>query len=119
MNPFTQMASVLSAVNLPAWNTEAIPDGLNRTDRIRQLLKEASRPVTANEIAWDMADHFPNFGSHLVWLLMKYDMQKGRVILEDGKYRWNVDYDTAEAKSIRDAVQLLRKHGYRVTGGNK
>lgn len=114
MNPFAQIAATLTANTLPAWDVaEAKPKGLSRTETIRRLLKTASRPVTAAEIAFDM-DEFPNFGSHLVWLLMKYDIQKGRVLLQEGKYRWNHAYDTAEAEAIRDAVKLLKSHGYKV-----
>lgn len=114
MNPFAQIAATLTAHTLPAWDaTEAMPKGLSRTETIRRLLKAASRPVTAAEIAFDM-DEFPNFGSHLVWLLLKYDIQKGRVLLQDGKYHWNHAYDTAEAAAIRDAVKLLKSKGYKV-----
>jgi hypothetical protein len=94
---------------------DEIPAGLSRTDRVRRLLKCAGRPLTAAEIAWDLEDHFPNFGSHLVWLLLKHDMQKGRVIFEEHKYRWNHEYDTAEAAQIRAAASLLRKNGYQVS----
>ena len=115
MNPFTQMASSLTAHALPAWTqSEPITKGLSRTERIRCLLRAATRPVTAAEIAFDMEDEFPNFGSGLVWLLLKYDIQKGRVILVRGKYIWNQEYDTAESAAIRDAVKLLKKHGYQV-----
>ena len=115
MTPFTQMAATLTAKTISAWNidTNERPRGLSRTETIRRLLKSASRPVTAAEIAFDM-DEFPNFGSHLVWLLLKYDISKGRVLLQDGKYRWSHAYDTAEATAIRDAVKLLRQHGYKV-----
>jgi hypothetical protein len=61
-----------------------------------------------------MGEEFPNFGSHLVWLLLKYDIQKGRVILDGGRYTWNHAFDTAEAASIRSAVQLFQRHGYQV-----
>ena len=115
MNPFQQMASALTASSMAAWPIDAeVEKGLTRTERIRRLLKSASRPVTAAEIAFDMGDEFPNFGSHLVWLLLKYDLQKGRVVLHDGKYSWNHDYDTAEAAEIRAAVLLLKKHGFKV-----
>ena len=114
MTSFVQMASVLSAAHVPAWSSEEPkPKGMNRTETIRCLLKSSSRPVTAAEIAFDMED-FPNFGSHLVWLLLKYDIQKGRVTLDRGRYSWNHAYDTAEAAAIRDAVKLLKAHGYRV-----
>lgn len=116
MNPFQQMAASLTAKSLSAWGEGATPieKGLSRTERIRRLLKAATRPVSAAEIAFDMGEEFPNFGSHLVWLLLKYDLQKGRVFLRDGKYLWNHEFDAAEAQAIRSAVQLLRKHGFRV-----
>ena len=117
MNPFAQMATVLAAAHAPAFSqSEPISKGLSRTERIRRLLRAATRPVTAAEIAFDMEDEFPNFGSGLVWLLLKYDIQKGRVILARGKYSWNQEYDTAEAAAIRDAVKLLKLHGYKVKG---
>lgn len=113
-SPFLHMASVLTATHMPTWNIEdPKPKGLTRTETIRRLLRSSSRPVTAAEIAFDM-DEFPNFGSHLVWLLLKYDIQKGRVTLDRGRYSWNHAYDTAEATSIREAVKLLKTHGYRV-----
>lgn len=114
MNPFVQIAATLTAHTVPAWDVaEAKQKGLSRTETIRRLLKSASRPVTAAEIAFDM-DEFPNFGAHLVWLLLKYDIQKGRVLHQDGMYRWNHVYDTAEAEAIRGAVKLLKSHGYKV-----
>lgn len=115
MNPFTQMATTLTAKTVAAWNidTDERPRGLSRTETIRRMLKAASRPVTAAEIAFDM-EEFPNFGSHLVWLLLKYDISKGRVIFNEGKYSYNPAFDTAEAAAIRDAVKLLRQHGYKV-----
>lgn len=117
MNPFIQMAATLSAKHAAAWGDTSSPSepGVSRTERIRRLLKAASRPVTDAEIAWDMADHFPNFGAHLVWLLLKYDIAKGRVRqIRPGLYRWNEDYDTAQAKALREATALLKKHGYQV-----
>jgi hypothetical protein len=113
-SPFAHMASVLSAAHMPAWNIEEPkPKGLTRTEKIRWLLRSSSHPVTAAEIAFDM-EEFPNFGSHLVWLLLKYDIQKGRVTLNRGRYSWNHAYDTAEAAAIRKAVKLLTTHGYKV-----
>lgn len=115
MNPFAQMTATLSANNQPAWSTDTTAvKGLSRTERIRRLLKAATRPVTAAEIAWDMDTEFPNFGSHLVWLLLKHDISKGRVALSDGRYTWVHAYDTAEALAIRKAIKLLRANGYQV-----
>lgn len=117
MNPFAQMAATLSAKHATAWgDTSSLSEpGVSRTERIRRLLKTASRPVTAAEIAFDMGDHFPDFGAHLVWLLLKYDIAKGRVRqIRPGLYRWNDDYDTAQAAAIREAVKLLRAAGYKI-----
>lgn len=113
MNPFTQMATVLTASSVPAWNVADIPEkGLSRTETIRRLLKAANRPVTAAEITFDV--EFPNFGSHLVWLLLKHDISKGRVIFKDGRYSWSHEYDSAQATAIRDAIKLLKSNGYQV-----
>lgn len=116
MNPFTHMAKALSAANVNAWGEADIPaeKGLSRTERIRRLLRAAHRPVRAAEIAFDLEDHFPNFGSHLVWLLMKHDIGKGRVIFSRGLYSWSHDYESAQATAIREAEKLLRSHGYKV-----
>ncbi len=111
MNPFTHMAATLA--RQPAWPTapavrKARDDGITRTESIRILLRDAIRPLSAAEIAFDL--DLPS--SCTVWLLMKYDMQKGRVILAEGTYRWNHDYDDAQAIDIREAVKLLRAHGF-------
>ena len=113
MNPFQQMAQALAQKTAYMQRTAVSTKGMSKTDTIRCLIKSSSRPLSAAEIAFDM-DEFPNFGAHLVWLLMKYDMQKGRVILTDGRYRWNHEYDSQEAEELRDAVKLLKKHGYQV-----
>ena len=99
MNPFQQMAQSLSQKAAYVQRTAVSTKGMSKTDTIRSLLKSSSRPLSAAEIAFDM-DEFPNFGAHLVWLLMKYDMQKGRVILEDGRYRWSHEYDSQEAEEL-------------------
>lgn len=59
MNPFTQMATVLTASSIPAWNVADIPEkGLSRTETIRRLLKAANRPVTAaNQTDLALAAH--------------------------------------------------------------
>lgn len=115
MNPFHNMALVLTRATVAAWNPEDVPEkGLNRSERIRCLLRAAHRPVTAAEIAFDMEDAFPNFGSHLVWLLMKYDIAKGRVLYSNGLYSWSHEYESAEATALREAERLLRRHGYKL-----
>ena len=113
MSTFTQMANVLA--RQPAFPAapavrKRSQAGTTRTDSIRELLRKAARPLSAAEIAFDL--DLPS--SCTVWLLMKYDMQKGRVLLADGRYTWNHDYDTLEAQELRDAVKLLVHHGYKV-----
>ena len=116
MSSIAQMVATLAQTAAMPWDTlEPVPVGLTRTERIRRLLKGALRPVSAEEIAWDMGDHFPNFGTHLVWLLLKHDISRGRVLLVDKRYRWNHDYDSAQAIALRDAMALLRRHHYQVT----
>ena len=111
-SPFTYMASALTRAAFPAAPPvrQLRQAGTTRTESIRQLLRETTRPLTAAEIAFDL--DLPS--SCTVWLLMKYDMQKGRVLLSDGSYRWNHEYDHQEAEELREAVKLLKKHGYRV-----
>jgi hypothetical protein len=113
MSPFTQMAEVLASKAAwpaaPAVHQHRV-NGRTKTDSIRDLLREATRPMTAAEIAYDL--DLPS--SCTVWLLMKYDMQKGRVMLSDGTYRWNREYDQEEAIAIQAAVKLLKRAGYQV-----
>jgi hypothetical protein len=116
-SPFVHMACALTLHHPRQWPAEsaAIEHGISRTERIRRLLKSTGAAMTDAEIAWDMADHFPNFGAHLVWLLLKYDIAKGRVRqIRPGLYRWNDEYDSAKAAAIRDAVKLLVSAGYSV-----
>lgn len=113
-SPFIYMACslTLQPVTTRRADAEQVPTGLSRTERIRRLLKAAARPMTAEEITWDMDAEFPNFGVHLVWLLLKYDISKGRVTLDNGRYAWSHEYDSAEAEAIRAALKLLKGQGY-------
>lgn len=116
-SPFVHMACSLTLQPVHTWKAQAdaIEPGIGRTERIRRLLKATGAAMTDAEIAWDMADHFPNFGAHLVWLLLKHDISKGRVRqIRPGLYRWNDEYDTAHAAAVRNAVKLLKAAGYKV-----
>jgi len=118
-SPFVHMASALAQHPPRGWqplqHAETIPKGVSRTERIRQLLRLEGRAMTDSEIAFDLVDHFPDFGANLVWLLLKYDIAKGRVrMIRAGLYRYNDEFDTAEAAALRDAEKLLRSHGYTV-----
>lgn len=121
MNSFDQIATTLThgnpwAMAKPRQVKPAIEPGISRVERIRQLLKSTGTAMTDAEIAWDMADHFPNFGANLVWLLLKHDIAKGRVrMIRHGLYRWNDEYEGATQTAIRAAIKLLKRHGYQVT----
>jgi hypothetical protein len=119
-NPFSAMAAALAAkpVSMTSRAEEA-PDAeeekISRVERIRRLLKSSGAAMKDAEIAWDLADHFPNFGAHLVWLLLKYDIAKGRVLMiQKGVYKWNAEYESAKQKGIRAAIKLLKANGYTV-----
>ncbi len=56
--------------------------------------------MSAAEIAFDLDPDIPSFNSGLVWLLLKYDIQKGRVLLTNGMYAWNFEHESAEATAI-------------------
>lgn len=89
--------------------------GISRVERIRQLLRSTGAAMTDAEIAWDMADHFPNFNTNLVWLLLKHDIAKGRVrMIRHGLYRWNDEFESAHNTAIRAAINLLTANGYQV-----
>lgn len=121
MSSFNQMAASLANVNLSVWNnpeeSENSGKKVSRTETIRQLLKNSDHGMTAEEIVWDV--EFPNFGLHLVWLLLKYDIKKGSVIFSNGRYSWNREYEGAEQTAIRAAKKLLLKHGYKVIDPKK
>lgn len=117
MNPFQQMAHSLTRQPVRAWPAEsaAIEADISRVERIRRLLKSTGAAMTDAEIAWDMADHFPNFNTNLVWLLLKHDIAKGRVrMIRHGLYRWNDEFESAHQTAIRAAIKLLTANGYQV-----
>lgn len=121
MNAFTQIATVLAgrrpqSMATPTKDKPAADDsGISRVERIRRLLKSTGAAMTDAEIAWEMDEHFPNFGANLVWLLLKHDIEKGRVrMIRHGLYRWNDEYESANNTAIRAAIKLLTRHGYQV-----
>lgn len=121
-SPFVQMASALTLHRHQAWQNDTTDTGgkpISRTERIRQLLRQEGRGMTSGEIAFDLGEHFPNFGAHLVWLLLKHDISKGRVRLADGLYYYNAEFDTDQATAIRAAEALLKRHGYVFTKTGK
>jgi hypothetical protein len=117
MNPCEQLTKTLARRQpvKSAWQPGLAPKSQTRVGGIRDLLKSEARPMTAAEIAFDV--DLPSHTQNLVWLLLKYDIQKGRVLLVDGMYSWNFEHDSAEATAIRAAIKLLKKNGYTVKEG--
>ena len=115
MNPFEQLTKTL-ARRQPVkslWQPGLQPKSQTRVGAIRDLLKSQARPMSAAEIAYDV--DLPSFNQNLVWLLLKYDIQQGRVLFSGGLYAWNAEHETAEAAEIRKAIKLLKKSGYTIT----
>ena len=86
----------------------------SRTECIRAVLRQAGRPMSAAEILFDAGDGLPySANTSLVSMLLKWDIKQGRVVYEDGRYNWNSKKAAAEAQAVREALQLLRRHGYK------
>lgn len=117
MNPFEQMTKALAHKQRPEtnWQPGTKPKSQSRVGSIRDLLKCEARPMSAAEIAYDV--DLPSFNQGLVWLLLKYDIQKGRVLFANGLYAWNAEFDLAHETAIRAAIKLLKKSGYTVAKG--
>jgi hypothetical protein len=115
MNPFEQMSKSLSSrqANKSPAQPGARSKPQSRVGTIRDLLKSEARPMTAAEIAYDV--DLPSFDQNLVWLLLKYDIAKGRVLFSGGTFAWNAEFDLAESVAIRAAIKLLKKNGYTVS----
>ncbi|WP_265281297.1 hypothetical protein [Verminephrobacter aporrectodeae] len=52
-----------------------------------------------------------------VHALLKSDIQRGQISVAGGLFQWNWAYDAEQQRQLMDAASLLRKHGYKVTGG--
>ena len=72
--------------------------------------------MSAAEILFDAGDQLPySANTSLVSMLLKWDIKQGRVTFEDGRYNWNSETAAAEAQAVREALHLLRRHGYKCT----
>ena len=93
MNPFEQMSKSLARYQPgKSLRTPGVePKSQSRVGAIRDLLKTEARWMSAAEIAYDV--DLPSFNQNLVWLLLKHDIQKARVVLSGGMYFWNAEYD--------------------------
>ena len=92
----------------------AEPQSSSRTECIRAVLRQAGRPMSAAEILFDAGGHLPySANTSLVSMLLKWDIKQGRVTFEDGRYNWNSEKAAAEAQAVREALQLLKRHGYK------
>lgn len=113
MTSFCAMANDLIRAPVAAMVEDVPVKSETRTGAIREVLKNSGRAMTAAEIAYVV--DWPSFDTSLVFLLLKHDIAKGRVLVPvRGKYQWNYDWDTAEAAAVRAAIQLLQRHGYAV-----
>ncbi len=75
---------------------------------MREALRD--RNMTAQELA--LVACLPNTG--LVNSLLRYDIDRGRVLLSDGVYCLDQSYDGIVDVKISQAKALLKRHGYRV-----
>lgn len=87
---------------------DGVPNG-SKAGQVRALLAQCG-PLNAASICMVVDIE----STSLVGPVMKWDMKLGRVLLEDGKYFLNPRFVEEEAAQVRAAVNLLRKHGYRV-----
>ena len=114
-NPFQQIARSLMAPARVPVQPAAEPKSQGRTESIRFVLRQAGRPMSAAEILFDAGDALPySANSSLVSMLLKWDIKQGRVIFEDGRYRWSSETEAEEAEAVREALKLLRRRGYRI-----
>ncbi len=114
-NPFQQIArSLMRPASAPPPQAPE-PKAQGRTESIRAVLRQAGRPMSAAEILFDAGEALPHSAnSSLVSMLMKWDIKQGRVIFEDGRYRWSSETEAEEAEAVREALKLLRRRGYRI-----
>ena len=114
-NPFRQIAySLMRSARAPVPYAPE-PKAQGRTESIRFVLRQAGRPMSAAEILFDAGDSLPHSAnSSLVSMLLKWDIKQGRVIFEDGRYRWSSETEAEEAEAVREALKLLRRRGYRI-----
>lgn len=112
-NPFHQITHVLmrSAIASAPRQAQGLPQ--SRTESIRAVLRSTGRPMSAAEILLD-ADLPYSANSSLVSMLLKWDIKQGRVIFQDGLYRWCSETEAEEAEAVREALKLLRRRGYRI-----
>lgn len=83
----------------------------SKAGAVRALLRKHG-PMTAAQILLDDSIDIRDAG--LLWALMKWDMSTGRVILRDGTYSLNADYDERLQAEISAAVKLLKGKGFKV-----
>lgn len=85
----------------------------SKAGTVRALLRTHG-PMTSAAILLDDSIDIRDAG--LLWALMKWDMSTGRVILRDGTYSLNADYDERLQAEISAAVKLLKGKGFKVEG---
>ena len=114
MNPFTQIAGVLTAkgqARRAPWPaaTEPAPKS-NKTQAMRDYLQNvgpATAVVLADEVGLDRAD--------LVSALLAKDMLRGRIERVGAEYRFNHQYAAVVRAGEEDMARTLRRAGWTVT----
>jgi hypothetical protein len=83
---------------------------ISKVERMRRALREGKTSMTAADLA--KAGELKS--TPLVYALLRPDVDRGRVVLLDGRYAWNEHYDVKLETDVRAAIVLLRSNGYRV-----
>jgi len=115
-NPFSQICYTLMRPAFAPCKQPLDEPTPSRTESIRAVLRQEGRPMSAAELLME-ADLPFSANTSLVSMLLKWDIKQGRVIFEEGLYSWNSETAAAEARAVREALQLLKRHGYKCTQG--
>lgn len=110
-NPFAMLAQIASRrverERPPA--PVGCPVGMSKTEAIRALLRAGPRTALSIAVELDIPE-----GSGRVAALLKGDLHKGSVVMVDGRYQINDDYDAQLQRELAQAAALLRRHGWSV-----
>jgi hypothetical protein len=93
----------------PAPEDQDTQPTITKTDRLRNYLREHGEASSA-----DLAIEADLPGSAQVGAMLKNDLAKGAVRKTARGYAWNYEFDDQVQVNLREAVALLRRHGYRV-----
>lgn len=111
MNAFTQIATVLAQRGPWSMANPEQPEAktMSKTDRMRHYLRTEG-PANCHTLAMEGEVA----STSLVFSLLKGDVAKGRVHFDGQRYSWNHEFDAQVHADIRNAMTLLKRHGYQV-----